>query len=315
MANDNRIIRIKRNRVVSDNANEAREKIIAIEPSLKNGELVINTYEDSNARNGLANILALKAQDKLFFIDNQVILNKLGIKDDGTVNESVTNSIEKFVEHIVNGAGLESDGTYLADSTDNFISGATSLANADSLLSDEIKNIEDFIGMGEEASGKSVVEKIDEISGKSVTNVEDTATIDFTKERASDGTQKIKADVKISTENGNIINSKSDGIYTNVDYNSATNAIVINGVEKPLNAGSIVDSIEYDSATEELVIKYHTSSSAEEKSVKVSLKDLIEEFDFVERDDSHNVQFTMTRNVNGKTTVQADVPSFDCGEY
>ena len=315
MANDNRIIQIKRNRTLSRNANDAKDKIIAIESSLENGELVINTYEDSNARNGLANVLAIKAKGKLFFIDNQVILNKLGIKDDGSVDDNITDSVEKFVERIVNGAGLKSDGTYLADSTDNFISGATSLANADSLLSDEIKEIEDFIGMGEGASGKSVVEKIDEISGKSVTDVEGTATIDFTKEGASDGTKKIKASVKISAENGNIINSKSDGIYTNVDYNSVTNAIVINGTEKPLNAGSIVDSIEYDSATEELVIKYHTSSSSEAKSVRASLKDLIEEYNFIARDENHNVGFTITRNVNGKTTVQADVPSFDCGEY
>ena len=315
MANINRTIQIKRNQTSSLNANEAKQRIMSIESSLANGELVINTYMDSNARNGLANVLAIKAQNKLFFIDNQVILNKLGINDDGTVNENITNSIEKFVERIVDAAGLKSDGTYLADSTDNFISGATSLANADSLLSDEIKEIEDFIGMSEGASGKSIVEKIDEISGKSVTDVEDTATIDFTKEIASDGTKKIKADVKISAENGNIINSKNDGIYTNVDYNPVTNAIVINGTEKPLNAGSIVDSIEYDSATEELVIKYHTSSSSEEKSTRASLKDLIEEFDFIARDDSHNVGFTITRNVNGKTTVQADVQNFDCGEY
>jgi hypothetical protein len=303
MANINRTIQIKRNQIFSLNANEAKQRIISIEPSLKNGELVTNTYMDDNARNGFANVLAIKAQDKLFFIDNQVILNKLGINDDGTVNENVTNSVEKFIERIVNAAGLKSDGTYLADSTDNFISGATSLANADRLLSGEIKEIEDFIGMSEGASGKSI------------TDVEDTATIDFTKEEASDGTKKIKADVKISAENGNIINSKGDGIYANVDYNPVTNAIVINGAEKPLNAGSIVDSIEYDSATEELVIKYHASSSSEEKTIRASLKDLIEEFDFIARDDSHNVGFTITRNVNGKTTVQADVQNFDCGEY
>lgn len=315
MANINRTIQIKRNQTASLNANEAKQRIMSIESSLANGELVINTYMDSNARNGLANVLAIKAQDKLFFIDNQVILNKLGINDDGTVNENVTDSIEKFVERIVSAAGLKSDGTYLADSTDNFISGATSLASADSLLSDEIKDIEDFIGMSEGASGKSIVEKIDEISGKSVTDVEDTATIDFTKDTASDGTKKIKADVKISAENGNIINSKSDGIYTNVDYNSVTNAIVINGVEKPLNVGSIVDRIEYDSTTEELVIIYHTSSSSEEKSVRASLKDLIEEYDFIAADVDHNVGFTINRNVSGKTTVRADVQNFDCGEY
>lgn len=319
----NRTIQFKRNQTTSLTAAAARDGIMSISSSLANGEFVINTYIDNNARNGLANIIGVKAQDKMFFIDNQVILNKLGINDDGTVNENISDSIEKLIDRIIAGCGLNGDGTYSADLNDKFISGATSLKNADTLLSTEIKAVEDFIGMGGDSSGQSIVEKIDELSGKTetlsgktITDVEDTDTIDFTKEDAADGTKKIKADVKISAVSGNTILAKSDGIYTNVDYNAVTNALIVNGVEKPLNAGSIVDSITYDSETEELIITYHTTTSSTPQTVKVNLKDLIEEYDFDDTTDAdHNTKFTVSRNVSGATTVQADVALIDCGEY
>lgn len=311
----NRTIQFKRNQTIAQNAAAAKNGIIALSSSLQNGEFVIGSYMDSNARNGVAEILGIKAQGQLFFIDNQVILNKLGINDDGTVNENITDSVEKLVDRIINGSGLNANGTYAADTTDKVLSGATSLANADDKLSDEIQRVESFIGMDGEG-GDSIVDRIAAISGKAVTDVEDTATIDFTKEDAIDGTKKIKADVKISEVDGNVILAKADGIYAEVDYDEATNSLVVNGVKKALNAGSIVDNITYDPDTEDLIITYHTTTSSEEQEVRVNMADLIEEYDFVvPTDDAHNVAFTVTRHVGGKTTVQADVQAFDCGEY
>jgi hypothetical protein len=367
-----RTIQFKRNHNAAVSASEAKQRITNMASDLANGEMVLGTYSDAKAVNGIATIAAFKTNDKLFFVDNQTILNKLGILDDGSEDANAGSgsfikkieSSNELINNIIQAAGLNADGTYTAPTGDKFLSGATSLNDAASKLSTEVKSVEDFIGMSEESSGKSIVEEIEELSGitedlandidavsaftgvlsgvtdelddkiealsgvtetldgeidalsaKTVTNVEDTDTVDFTIETAEDGTNKIKADVKISAANGNILSATSDGIYTQVDYNAVTNSLVINGVEKALNAGSIIDSITYDSTTEELVITYHTSSSSEPVVVRVSLVDLIEEYDFVAKDNAHNVGFTVTRSVSGATTVQADVNLIDCGEY
>lgn len=387
----NRTIQFKRNTTASSNAAAARDNILAISSQLANGEIVINTYIDANARNGLATMLGVKTQDKVYFIDNQTILNVLGINDDGTTNDSIADSIvkkiaadEDTIEKIITAAGLNADGTYTADATDPYLSGATSIDDATKKLSEEavvaenkIKNIEDFIGISGDTPGESIVDKIDNISGdvttisgnvntisgdvenlitdvetlsgtvtgisedletvsgkvetlitnvetisgnvetlsgKTITDVEDTATIDFTKEDAADGTQKIKADVKISATNGNILSATTDGIYTSVDYDAVTNSLIINGVEKPMNAGSIIDSIEYSASTESLVINYHDASGGTH-STSAPLGDLIEEYNYPAKDENHNVAFTVTRNVSGATDIQAEVSVFDCGEY
>lgn len=329
MANTSRIIQFKRNTTPASNAAEAKLRMSS--QSLVNGELIIGSYYDAKSHSGIADILGIKAQGNLYTVDVQTILNKLGIRGDGTedsqaANDSIIKQIADIagggsatsgtIENIITGAGLNANGTYTADPSDKFLSGATSLKDADSKLSTEINAIEDFVGMGS-GGGESIVGRIDALSGKAVTQVESTSSITLTKESASDGTQKIKADIKASAVEGNIIQIKSDGIYSYVDYNAVTNSIIINGESKQLNAGSIIDSIAYNSATEELVITYHSSSSSEPIEVKVSLADLIEEyaFDTTGSDPDYNVKFTVDRSVSGATSVKADVLNFDCGEY
>jgi hypothetical protein len=318
-----RTIQFKRNHNAWANAELAKQTVTNMASDLKNGEMVLGSYSDEKAVNGIAVVLALKANNQLFFVDNQTILNKLGILNDGSedpnaANDSFVKKIEasdELIDAIIEAVGLNADGSYSPDASDPFISGATSLKDATTKLSQEAKKIEDFIGMSEDTSGKSLVEKVDEISGKSVTEVESTPSVTLTMGDSDDGTKKVKADVNVSSQEGNIILIENDGIFTQVDYNSATNSLVINGVEKQLNAGSIIDSITYNSETEELVITYHTSSSAEPVIVRVPLKDLIEEYDFQAATSDYNVNFTVERNVSGATIVKADVTSFDCGEY
>lgn len=308
----NRTIQFKRNQTLSLNQSEAKQRIAAIESQLSNGEFVINTYMDTNARERQASVLGIKAFNKLFFIDNQVILNKLGINDDGTINENITDSIEKTIEKIITACGLESDGDYIVDTTDKFLSGATSLADADSKLSNELQAVEDYIGMG--GGGGSLLDKIETLSGKSITQVEDTSTVDFTMSNADDGTKKIKADVKTSSQSGNDIQTKNDGLYMSVGYNAVTNALIVNGQETKFNVGSLLDSAKYDPDTEQIIL-YYTNASGRTEEVDIPVAGLIEEYDFKAADANHNVGFVMTRSVSGDTIIQADVQNFDCGEY
>ena len=113
-----------------------------------------------------------------------------------------------------------------------------------------------------EQRGESIVDKIDSISGavddvksevnelsaKTITTTENTKSVTLTQTNSIDGTKGLKADVNLSAVEGNILLEKNDGLYTQVDYNALTNAIIINGESKTLNSGSIIDKIEYISS-------------------------------------------------------------------
>ena len=50
-------------------------------------------------------------------------------------------STEEIIGRIINGVGLNADGTYKVDSDDKILSSATSIANAEKLLSDAITDV------------------------------------------------------------------------------------------------------------------------------------------------------------------------------
>ena len=373
-----RIIQFKRNASISQNAEAARNAILAMVNSLADGEIVINSYYDTYARGGVADLIGVKTQgNKIFFFDNQVILNKLGINDDGTINEDITGGIEEILNQLTGDVetlktdvetlsgdvdGLKTDVETLSGDVDamgdkvdalesevNDLNGDvealsgkvdTNTANIETVsgkvetLEDDVDglktDVETISGKVDTVSGKvetletnvqAISGKVDTntaninaLSAKTIAHVEDTATIDITKEEYnSDGTQQIKADVKLSATAGNIITANADGLWAQVDYNSATNALVVNGVEKTLNAGSIIDSITYDAQTMELVITY-TDTTGTQHVTRVSLADLVDTYDFPAKDTNHNVGFTTTTTTGG-TSVQADVSIMDCGEY
>jgi len=272
----NRNIQLKRNTNIAANANEAKSKIKNL--SLLNGEIVIGTYATANNSDGNAKIIGVKANDKVFSIDNQTILDVIGIDDNGNVNHLLTgNTILKSI-----------------DSVDDRV--------------DTLENEIEAISGGTSADVAS-------LSGKTITKVIDSKTIDFTIDRnTDDNTKQISGDVKVSSESGNILLVKNDGLFTQVDYNPTTNALIINGTSKQLNAGSVIDSIEYSGESESLIINYSDTTGGTH-SVSAPLGDLIEEYDFKAADTNHNVSFTVTRNVSGATSVQGEVNLFDCGEY
>lgn len=268
MAN-NRSIQFKRNKTLAINASAAKSKVNDL--SLLNGEIVISTYATANNTSNNAKVIGIKANDTVFYVDNQTILDKIGIDDNGNVNPLLTgDTILKTIDHI----------------------------------EEEIADI---------SSGGSA--GLAALSGKSITNASDTNTIDFSiSDNTSDGTKQISGIVKVSEEDGNIIVTRNTGIYSQVDYNSTKNVLIINGIEKPLNAGGIIDDITYSAATESLVITYHDTSGTTH-TVSAPLTDLIEEYDFKAADANHNVSFTVTRDVSGSTSVQGEINLFDCGEY
>ena len=415
----NRILQLKRNGSIFTDRTSAIPVIGSL--TLANGEIALATYSDANATNGKADIVVVKTQDKLFYIDNQEIINKIGanygqaldfsgrdisaattikaaleavdakiIENEGELEDlieslsaetvsgeskvviDVTQEEGKITATAANLSGVKLDGYAVesgaevaatdtlgqalgklqgqinamdkaADAVDGQV--VTTVEETNGVVSETKANVKDLQlgGYVKDASATGAIGStdtinaalsklenansglnglIDELSGKTVTAVDDTNSIDMTiEENGADGTKKVKADLIVSasgsqdTYNANIITVLNDGVYASVDYNALENALYINGNKKALNAGSIVDGISYDSTTEKLIITYHTTSSTDPLSVEVNVKDLIEEYDFKAADDNHNVSITSTRVVDGKTTVQADVNRFDCGEY
>jgi hypothetical protein len=73
--------------------------------------------------------------------------NKVLSAQQGVVLKGLVDGVQSELDTTQAGAGLETDGTYVADGTADYISAATSLKNADSLLDDQIKVNADAIGV------------------------------------------------------------------------------------------------------------------------------------------------------------------------
>ena len=112
-----------------------------------------------------------------------------------------------------------------------------------------------------------------------------------------------KTVTEITSEDGSVIVSSATASDGTVKYDLKA-------------IGSAIDDIEYDPTTESLVFTY-TKSDGTTGSTTAPLGGLIDEYEFnsQEINTDNNVKFNVTRVVDGKTIVKADVDTFDSGEY
>ena len=110
-------------------------------------------------------------------------------------------------------------------------------------------------------------------------------TINLTKTTKDDGSSVLTGNVEISTLDGNLLKNDQP-LYASVDltYDAGTNTIKFNSsaleTEKviKLNAGSVIDRMYYDAATEELVIVY-MNANGEQSEVRLSARTLFNKWD------------------------------------
>ena len=110
-------------------------------------------------------------------------------------------------------------------------------------------------------------------------------TINLTKTTKDDGSSVLTGNVEIPTLDGNLL-KKDQPLYASVDltYDAGTNTLKFNSsaleTEKviKLNAGSVIDRMYYDAATEELVILY-TNANGEQSEVRFSARTLFNKWD------------------------------------
>ena len=196
------------------------------------------------------------------------------------------------------------------------------LRDTESKLNDKIEGVEANLT---EHFGKTD-EKIKELEDTKLNSIENKRLSDGTVDNSIEISTKDdklapQLSVRLSKNELNIIRTTADGVEAEVGlgYNPATNVLTFttsnaNGnksVEYQLNTTSFVDDIKYDSATEEIVIRYH-SAGGETQAVRVPVRDIINEIDF---NNTSTVKFTRTVNPNrGSDIVAADVvisPSLD----
>ena len=203
----------------------------------------------------------------------------------------------------------------------------------ESNLTSDLRNTESALNAKIDGVKANLTERIDNADEK-IQELEDTKLNSIENKRLSDGTvdnsieittkdDKLapQVNVRLSKNELNIIRTTADGVEAEVGlgYDPATNVLTFttsnaNGnksVEYQLNTTSFVDDIKYDSATEEIVILYH-SAGGKTQEVRVPVRDIVNEIDFT---NTSTVKFT--RNVSpsrGSDIVSADViisPSLD----
>lgn len=127
---------------------------------------------------------------------------------------------------------------------------------------------------------KTLETKIADNYTKSSFTVNKTNTVNLVKTANTDGSSVLSANVEVSAISGNLIKADQP-LYASVDlsYDEGTNTLKFSSSalaetkEIKLSVGSIIDSITYDAATEEIVISY-TNAGGEKGEVRFSARTL-----------------------------------------
>lgn len=141
---------------------------------------------------------------------------------------SDTSSVQSELDATQSGAGLGTDGSYTADSNADYISAATSLANADSLLDDQIKANADAISSNDS--------DISTLQSNVSSNDSDISTLQSSLSTAESDIDSLESDMSsaqsdISTLQSNVSSNDSDIASLQSDVSSNSSAISSNDTD------------------------------------------------------------------------------------
>lgn len=221
----------------------------------------------------------------------------------------VISSMENNLLHNYDGA-LFVDGSGIQEAVDGVRAVTAQVAS----MQDEIDRIEAGAGLTQDGN----------YSPSSLANYINNATSLANATEKLDAALKNVEDAVIGSTGATLLLLNELSAKTVTEITSEDGSVIVSSATAPdgtvkydLKAiGSAIDSIVYDSTTESLVITY-TKSDGTTGSTTAPLGDLIEEYEFnsQEINTDNNVKFNVTRVVDGKTIVKADVDTFDSGEY
>lgn len=199
------------------------------------------------------------------------------------------NNIQTELDQTQVGVGLSGDGAYNADKETYHLKDATSVMNAlkilDSLINEAINNCN--------------------------IQPEDTESVDMTIIKEPTKTT-ISAKVKLSSESGNDIITKNDGIYHNIDseYENGILTIKVNGnirKQHVLGISTLVEDGKYDPDQEAIVIVFKLLNG-EKQVVTIPVSALIKEWEIDNSISTKVVELERVRVIaGGADRLSADV--------
>lgn len=172
--------------------------------------------------------------------------------------DAANGALQSEIDNIEQGAGLNEDGTYSAKDDANYISGATSLKNADELLDEAVKNLNDSVTANKVIAGNGISVSA-AASGTTVS-----ALIDATDKILSTSANGILATLGIEYDNRNhaiLLKGKGGEVINKMD----ASAFIVDGM---------IESVTLDDSI--LTFKFNTESGAED--IKVDLANYIKPY-------------------------------------
>ena len=207
------------------------------------------------------------------------------------VNKKIQQNLDE-INAIESSVGLHATGQYKSDPSTKHIQNATSVMDA--------------------------LAKLDSLIDKAINNqnieVEDSSSIDLTIHHYNEK-NVLQGDVKISSEDKNILLVKNDGLWSAVslNYNKGQLSLLVNGeVRDTYNLGlsGIVKQAKYNPDTESIEITFKTLD--EDQMVSIHMGSLINEWTVDNSIGNDVVVLTKTRKEGqGTDTLSADVRIYE----
>ena len=205
-----------------------------------------------------------------------------------TENAAKQAQLLEEINNAEEGVGLSVDGTFSADASTNYLKDATSVMNALRILDTKLH---DFISQNTlEVQQSDPIVKLKLTQGKN--------------------SQIIDAIMNLSSEAGNSLERKNDGLYINPDleYDKGTLTFKINGKiirQYSIGVNSIVQDASYDKDNEQLKFIFKLDSG-DTQTVLIPVGALIREWEPVNKDTSP-IELTRVQSTPGTDSLSADV--------
>lgn len=205
-----------------------------------------------------------------------------------TENAAKQAQLLEEINNAEEGVGLSVDGTFSADASTNYLKDATSVMNALRILDTKLH---DFISQNTlEVQQSDPIVKLKLTQGKN--------------------SQIIDAIMNLSSEAGNSLERKNDGLYINPDleYDKGTLTFKINGRilrQYSIGVNSIVQDASYDKDNEQLKFIFKLDSG-DTQTVLIPVGALIREWEPVNSVTSP-IELTRTQSTPGTDALSADV--------
>ena len=256
-----------------------------------------------------ANDAIKAANDNITNIYNGLGDDYKGNNDSLSSKDTVTNRLNKLELSAItadnNVKDLFKATDELSDSTNKKI---------DELAESTTKKIDDLT----DATNK----KIDAVSGDAYFEVGETFTTTMEKDMTSPK-HTVKANVKVAKNKANnllTIDDNNNGLFVTIKYDNEKNQLIVSDATSdtheriiPLNTVKIIDSVDYDETTEEIVIKFNANETSQSE-IRVPLTKLISEWDV--KNDQRTVTLSLSsHSVEGKDYLSADVNIPNTNKY